>query len=143
MVLDKSCGSLYPLNVGGLPSSLWDMPWLEAGSLGFGPVHLQSGIAGLDHAYRDPQLVFIRNHDVSTKRLWFLWSDSQGVDLNNQGPASPDVVRCGCYGNCAFFGPNMSGRKLLDEVATGVFSRRAVFVPPTAEPIPVPFEQLT
>ncbi|KAM7535381.1 hypothetical protein Aperf_G00000099591 [Anoplocephala perfoliata] len=97
-------------------------PWLEAGSLGFGPVHLHSGISGLDHAYRDAQLVFIRHHDAASHRLWFLW-------LSHDSVTAPEAaVRCGCYGNCAFFGPNASGRMLLDEVLTGVFSRRAVFI---------------
>lgn len=96
-------------------------PWLEAGSLGFGPVHLHSGISGLDHAYRDAQLVFIRHHDAASHRLWFLWLLPDSVS------SSDAAVRCGCYGNCAFFGPNASGKMLLDEVLTGVFSRRAVF----------------
>ncbi|KAL5972245.1 hypothetical protein TSMEX_000016 [Taenia solium] len=96
-------------------------PWLEAGSLGFGPVHLHSGISGLDHAYRDAQLVFIRHHDAASHRLWFLWL------LHDSVASSDAAVRCGCYGNCAFFGPNASGKMLLDEVLTGVFSRRAVF----------------
>ncbi|KAH9284372.1 Uncharacterized protein ECG_02261 [Echinococcus granulosus] len=96
-------------------------PWLEAGSLGFGPVHLHSGISGLDHAYRDAQLIFIRHHDAASHRLWFLWLSHDSVS------SSDAAVRCGCYGNCAFFGPNASGKVLLDEVLTGVFSRRAVF----------------
>ncbi|VDL55190.1 unnamed protein product [Hymenolepis diminuta] len=107
---------------GNLPSSPASQPWLEAGSLGFGPVHLHSGIAGLDHAYRNSQLVFIRHHDATSHRLWFLWL------LHDSITAPEAAVRCGCYGNCAFFGPNASGRMLLDEVLTGVFSRRAVFI---------------
>ena len=96
--------------------------WLEAGSLGFGPVHLHSGISGLDHAYRNAQLAFIRHHDAGSHRLWFLWA------LNDSSAAADVAVRCGCYGNCAFFGPNASGKTLLDEVLTGIFSRRAVFL---------------
>lgn len=107
---------------GNLPSVSSSQPWLEAGSLGFGPVHLHSGIAGLDHAYRDAQLVFIRRHDAASHRLWFLW-------LSHESITAPEAaVRCGCYGNCAFFGPNASGRMLLDEVLSGIFSRRAVFI---------------
>uniref|UniRef100_A0A5K3F7E2 FSA_C domain-containing protein n=2 Tax=Mesocestoides corti TaxID=53468 RepID=A0A5K3F7E2_MESCO len=97
-------------------------PWLEAGSVGFGPVHIHSGISGLNHAYREPQLAFLRHHDATTHRLWFFWLSDDAV-----APAIA-AVRCGCYGNCAFFGPNASGKMLLDEVVTGIFSRRAVFV---------------
>ncbi|KAL5108967.1 hypothetical protein TcWFU_005461 [Taenia crassiceps] len=110
-------GTLHSSSAKTAPSQ----PWLEAGSLGFGPVHLHSGISGLDHAYRDAQLVFIRHHDAASHRLWFLWL------LHDSVASSDAAVRCGCYGNCAFFGPNASGKMLLDEVLTGVFSRRAVF----------------
>nr|CDS30018.1 Fragile site associated protein C terminal [Hymenolepis microstoma] len=107
---------------GNLPNTFPSRPWLEAGSLGFGPVHLHSGIAGLDHAYRSAQLVFIRRHDEASHRLWFLWLSRDSITIPET------AVRCGCYGNCSFFGPNASGRMLLDEVLTGVFSRRAVFI---------------
>lgn len=107
-----------------------NQPWLEAGSLGFGPVHLHSGISGLDHAYRDPQLAFIRRHDAASRRLWFFWLPAGHLPASSpstKASAAAAAVRCGCYGNCAFFGPNASGKMLLDEVTTGVFSRRAVF----------------
>ncbi len=43
-----------------------------------------------------------------TRRLWFLWPEV-GPDV----PSRDLPRRCGCLGGCAFFGNNLSGRKLL------------------------------
>jgi len=45
---------------------------------------------------------YLKRHDLSTKRLWFLWGDA--LPSAGKTPA-----KCGCIGGCAFFGSNRNG----------------------------------
>lgn len=65
-----------------------DGPWLQTGKLEFGPFVT-------DHWAQGPQNgqeCFLRTHDKTTHRLWFLWGDNRAGG------------RCGCLGGCFFFG---------------------------------------
>lgn len=55
------------------------------------------------------EISFLREHDVKTKRLWFLWSSNNG----QAATASTEISRCGCIGGCAFFGSNRNGLKFF------------------------------
>lgn len=53
------------------------------------------------------QQSFLRKHDQSLKRLWFLWKPKQ-----LKGKIAADRARsniCGCVGGCKFFGNNVNG----------------------------------
>ncbi|CAL8082184.1 unnamed protein product [Calicophoron daubneyi] len=118
------------------------IPWLEAGCLSLGPIHVNVAKAAENPELPLWQLEFLRHHDTVTKRLWFLWSPHrhvQGEDCTN-GSGSIQLIdytppsvqaNCGCYGHCSFFGSNQSGCTLYDELITGLFRQRALFPPRT------------
>ncbi|CAN8032239.1 unnamed protein product, partial [Ixodes persulcatus] len=66
-----------------------DGPWLQAGKLELGPVFLDHWSQG---ASQSGQEGFLRTHDRSSRRLWFLWGDPRAGG------------HCGCLGGCSFFG---------------------------------------
>ncbi|XP_055837347.1 bridge-like lipid transfer protein family member 1 isoform X6 [Episyrphus balteatus] len=87
--------------------------WLEVGCTSLGPILLEgaSALPIPDHKLHIVQHNFLREHDVKSKRLWFLWSG------NN---ASTEIARCGCIGGCAFFGSNRNGMKFFKPSAQDV-----------------------
>ncbi|XP_070391011.1 bridge-like lipid transfer protein family member 1 isoform X1 [Dermacentor albipictus] len=67
-----------------------DGPWLQTGKLEFGPLVMDNWAQGL--LPQNSQEGFLRAHDKTTHRLWFLWGDNRAGG------------RCGCLGGCFFFG---------------------------------------
>ncbi|XP_049522689.1 transmembrane protein KIAA1109 homolog isoform X1 [Dermacentor silvarum] len=67
-----------------------DLPWLQTGKLEFGPLVMDNWSQGL--LPQNSQEGFLRTHDKTTHRLWFLWGDNRAGG------------RCGCLGGCFFFG---------------------------------------
>ncbi|KAF6768073.1 hypothetical protein AHF37_03390 [Paragonimus kellicotti] len=116
-------------------------PWLAAGSLSLGPVHVN--VAKVAERPEIPlwRLAFLKRHDSATKRLWFLWSNEAMVNhacfrrapkttFMNSTYIAPNITQnCGCFGQCSFFGPNAYGHMLFDELSSGNFQQRAVFPP--------------
>lgn len=123
--------------------------WFLAGSLSLGPVHLNARAVPEHPKHSAWQSAFLRRHDERTKRLWFLWPSMMTEQpppddlVSGDSPAaaftpssnyiSPSIVQnCGCYGQCSFFGRNLSGHQLFRELSTGRFHHRAVFPPRSA-----------
>ncbi|XP_026670200.1 transmembrane protein KIAA1109, partial [Ceratina calcarata] len=79
--------------------------WLEVGSVGLGPVILEAAISlpTPEHNLHLVQNKYLKLHDESTKRLWFLWPRESGVK----------ATKCGCIGGCAFFGNNRNGPRFF------------------------------
>ncbi|KAF8568625.1 hypothetical protein P879_06591 [Paragonimus westermani] len=116
-------------------------PWLAAGSLSLGPVHVN--VAKVAERPEIPlwRLAFLKRHDLATKRLWFLWSNeakknhtrfrrAPKMTFVNSTYVAPSITQnCGCFGQCSFFGPNAYGHMLFDELSSGNFQQRAVFPP--------------
>lgn len=77
--------------------------WLEVGSLSLGPLFLDSAtLASEAKSSNVAQDVFLKSHDLKTKRLWFFWGRELDIPL-------AVVEKCGCLGGCAFFGSNKEG----------------------------------
>nr|XP_037285868.1 transmembrane protein KIAA1109 homolog [Rhipicephalus microplus] len=70
-----------------------DGPWLQAGKLEFGPLVMDNWAQGPPNS----QQSFLRTHDKTTHRLWFLWGDSRAGG------------HCGCLGGCFFFDSEEDG----------------------------------
>ncbi|KAL3318228.1 hypothetical protein Ciccas_003119 [Cichlidogyrus casuarinus] len=94
--------------------------WFEAGSIVLGPLHLNGGLAPHTASTYLHQSQFLRQHDQDTRRLWFIWSS-----INTSAPP----LACGCYGGCEFFGQNLMGKVLHEEIRTGIYKPRAIFPP--------------
>ncbi|XP_051162533.1 transmembrane protein KIAA1109 homolog isoform X5 [Leptopilina boulardi] len=79
--------------------------WLEVGSVSLGPVVIEAAISlpTPEHNLHLVQNKYLRTHDESTKRLWFLWPQESGVK----------PTKCGCIGGCVFFGNNKNGQKFF------------------------------
>lgn len=79
--------------------------WAEISFVSTGPIFIDSVIASsiLDN-YSISQMEFLQKHDSRTKRLWFLWNNNE---------------KCGCIGNCSFFGCNLSGQDFFNDYFTG------------------------
>ncbi|KNC30209.1 hypothetical protein FF38_06938 [Lucilia cuprina] len=86
--------------------------WVEVGCTSLGPILLEgaSALPIPDHKLHLVQHNFLREHDVKTKRLWFLWSNTTNA---NAVGGVVDISRCGCIGGCAFFGSNRNGLKFF------------------------------
>nr|XP_027205737.1 transmembrane protein KIAA1109-like [Dermatophagoides pteronyssinus] len=75
--------------------------WAEISSISTGTIFLDSAIRSSEiDNYTISQYDFLRKHDNKTKRLWFLWNDQ---------------TKCGCVGNCAFFGCNLDGQNFFNK----------------------------
>lgn len=70
-----------------------DGPWLQTGKLEFGPLLMDNWAQGPPSS----QQGFLRTHDKTTHRLWFLWGDNRAGG------------RCGCLGGCFFFDSEEDG----------------------------------
>uniref|UniRef100_A0A131YCK3 Diaphanous n=1 Tax=Rhipicephalus appendiculatus TaxID=34631 RepID=A0A131YCK3_RHIAP len=70
-----------------------DGPWLQTGKLEFGPLMMDNWAQGPPNS----QQSFLRTHDKTTHRLWFLWGDNRAGG------------RCGCLGGCFFFDSEEDG----------------------------------
>ncbi|XP_043271443.1 transmembrane protein KIAA1109 isoform X4 [Venturia canescens] len=79
--------------------------WLEVGSVSIGPVIIEAAISlpTPEHNLHLVQNKYLKTHDASTKRLWFLWPQESGVK----------TTKCGCIGGCAFFGKNRNGARFF------------------------------
>ncbi|EZA51340.1 hypothetical protein X777_10025 [Ooceraea biroi] len=79
--------------------------WLEVGSVSLGPVILEAAISlpTPEHNMHLVQNKYLKMHDETTKRLWFLWPQESGVKAS----------KCGCIGGCVFFGNNRNGPKFF------------------------------
>ncbi|XP_061939071.1 bridge-like lipid transfer protein family member 1 isoform X15 [Apis cerana] len=79
--------------------------WLEVGSITLGPVILEAAISlpTPEHNLHLVQNKYLKLHDETTKRLWFLWPRESGVK----------ATKCGCIGGCAFFGNNRNGPRFF------------------------------
>ncbi|KAG7214078.1 hypothetical protein KM043_001440 [Ampulex compressa] len=79
--------------------------WLEVGSVSLGPVVLEAAISlpTPEHNLHLVQNKYLKLHDETTKRLWFLWPQESGIK----------PTKCGCIGGCAFFGNNRNGSKFF------------------------------
>ncbi|KAG5893448.1 hypothetical protein JTB14_012167 [Gonioctena quinquepunctata] len=78
--------------------------WLEVGAVNFGPVIIESAVS-VDIKYpnfHNDQQKFLRMHDESLKKLWFLWPDQNKTS-----------GKCGCTGGCMFFGSNKNGTRFF------------------------------
>ncbi|KAF7987765.1 hypothetical protein HCN44_003628 [Aphidius gifuensis] len=80
--------------------------WLEVGSVSLGPVIIEAAISlpTPEHNLHLIQSKFLKMHDESTKKLWFLWPQDNFTKTNN---------KCGCIGGCAFFGNNKNGPRFF------------------------------
>ncbi|XP_014476117.1 PREDICTED: uncharacterized protein KIAA1109 isoform X1 [Dinoponera quadriceps] len=79
--------------------------WLEVGSVSLGPVILEAAISlpTPEHNLHLVQNKYLKMHDATTKRLWFLWPQESGVKS----------TKCGCIGGCVFFGNNRNGPRFF------------------------------
>ena len=77
--------------------------WLEAGGVCLGPLSIDAALALPRPEYRELQDNFLKFHDRKSHRLWFLWSAGEFP-----GPTDRQG-KCGCLGNCNFFGLNRNG----------------------------------
>ncbi|XP_049857041.1 transmembrane protein KIAA1109 homolog isoform X4 [Schistocerca gregaria] len=80
--------------------------WLEVGSVTLGPLIIEAAMSlpTPDHNLHLIQHKYLRVHDESTKRLWFLWSGDT---------STRSMGKCGCIGGCAFFGSNRNGPRFF------------------------------
>ncbi|XP_069163724.1 bridge-like lipid transfer protein family member 1 isoform X17 [Procambarus clarkii] len=89
----------------GLTDVYSDDVWLEAAAITLGPVYVDAATS-MDVLHHDMQVIqhkFLKLHDESTKRLWFLWpQDVTKVSAQVFG-------KCGCVGGCSFFNNNRNG----------------------------------
>lgn len=74
--------------------------WLDAGSVTFGPLHVDLVQFIQDRAMTKAKRHFLRKHDNKTKRLWFLWNAEELTSLQS---AEGNLDECGCHGGCLFF----------------------------------------
>ncbi|XP_055893241.1 bridge-like lipid transfer protein family member 1 isoform X2 [Biomphalaria glabrata] len=89
----------------GIPSKTNLQNWLEAGGFSLGPIMLEAAVALAFVQLCQIQNKFLKVHDAKTKRLWFLWNESELLS-----PIHSSVYgKCGCLGGCAFFGKNKNG----------------------------------
>ena len=65
----------------------------EAGQVEVGLVQADITLRKPKDCVPERQLAFLRRADLSTRRLWFLWSEE-----SSSGPG----VSCGCWGGCQF-----------------------------------------
>ncbi|XP_033221657.1 transmembrane protein KIAA1109-like [Belonocnema kinseyi] len=79
--------------------------WLEVGSVSLGPVVIEAAISlpTPEHNLHLVQNKYLKTHDETSKRLWFLWPQESGVK----------PTKCGCIGGCIFFGNNKNGPKFF------------------------------
>ena len=74
--------------------------WVEVGGFKFGPV-FTDGSSGIAHSKKAAQQeYFLRSMDHSNRKLFFLERRSGDGNMSKKFP----VGKCGCRGNCAFFG---------------------------------------
>lgn len=73
--------------------------------MSLGPVILEAAISlpTPEHNMHLVQNKYLKMHDETTKRLWFLWPQESGVKAS----------KCGCIGGCVFFGNNRNGPKFF------------------------------
>ncbi|KAF0308259.1 uncharacterized protein FJT64_020491 [Amphibalanus amphitrite] len=88
--------------------------WVEAGAVRLGPIIVDLALSCEDKwgNLQVAQDKFLRLHDESQRRLWFLWDDSGGPSTAQAAGGSP-AERCGCVGGCAFFGRNANGARFF------------------------------
>ena len=77
--------------------------WLEAGGVCLGPIILDAAMALPDPLFHSMQDKFLKLHDDRSRRLWFLLPQGK----HDGDPAL--AGKCGCLGNCNFFGRNRNG----------------------------------
>ena len=77
--------------------------WVEAGGFKFGPVFTDAS-SGIAHSKKAAQQeYFLRSMDHNNRKLFFLERRSGDANMSKKFP----VGKCGCRGNCAFFGTSL------------------------------------